>query len=214
MIRGSWLKWGVLSPELRTSPFDRGRIGAPLAERLRAKSQILDNGCWLWLGFTDAGGYGRLSVGSKRDGTNGTASAHRAAWELVNGPVPIGLVLDHLCRNRACINPSHLEPVTQRENTLRGEGNAAKNARKTHCKNGHPFEGDNLYVSPRGKRTCLTCWRARYEAQERGLAPRDRMACPQGHPYDKVKKNGGRICSICHRERAKVYRARKRMAEA
>lgn len=73
------------------------------------------------------------------------------------GPIPEGMDLDHTCRNRGCVNPEHLEPVTTQVNTLRGIGPTAENARKTHCKHGHPLEGDNLYVDPEGKRKCRAC---------------------------------------------------------
>lgn len=82
--------------------------------------------------------------------------------ELHKGPIPEGLVIDHLCRNRGCVNPDHLEAVTQRENILRGEGLAAANARKTHCPKGHPYSGENLYVVPSsGRRQCRICADAR-----------------------------------------------------
>jgi hypothetical protein len=83
--------------------------------------------------------------------------AHRVAFEWLVGPVPKGLVLDHLCRNRGCVNPSHLEPVTQQVNTLRGAGPAARNANKAHCKWGHEFTPENTGVDKRGKRWCKTC---------------------------------------------------------
>lgn len=83
--------------------------------------------CWLWTASIRATGYGQFRVGKR------TRDAHRVAWELTNGSVPDGLQLDHLCRNRACVRPDHLEPVTQRENILRGTAPTAVNAVKTHC---------------------------------------------------------------------------------
>lgn len=112
-----------------------------------------DTACWPWMASKRAGGYGQFLISGTFVG-----QAHRLAYELEVGPIPDGLQLDHLCRNTACCNPSHLEPVTPRENYLRGVGFAADNARKTHCKWGHPFEGDNLY-SRYGKRWCQTCRR-------------------------------------------------------
>jgi hypothetical protein len=120
--------------------------------------------CWPWLGVTNFDGYGYF----RRDGR--TVMAHRYAYELEAGPIPEGLEPDHLCRNRACCNPAHMEPVTHRENVLRGEGTAAVNARKTHCPREHELSGDNLYVNPSGHRRCRTCQReadARYQQQQR-----------------------------------------------
>jgi hypothetical protein len=78
-------------------------------------------------------------------------------YEALVGPIPDGLFLDHTCRNRNCVNPQHLDPVTNKENILRGEGSPAKNARKTHCKNGHPLKGENLVRGSKGERVCRTC---------------------------------------------------------
>lgn len=88
---------------------------------------------------------------------------HRLSWELLNGPIPNGLVIDHLCRNRACVRPSHMEVVTQEVNKARGVSPPARNAKKTHCLNGHPLSGDNLmsWGKARGHRYCRTC-RAKY----------------------------------------------------
>ena len=107
--------------------------------------------CWLWLGTKTQKGYGRLIVGYR------VWPAHRYAYELLVGTVPAGLQLDHLCRNRACVNPQHLEPVTGKENTLRGFSPAAQNARKLRCKNGHPFD----IVTKNRTRQCSTCIRRR-----------------------------------------------------
>ena len=113
--------------------------------------------CVLWLGSVNEQGYGRVyGFGSRR-----SKRAHVIAWEKVNGCVPHGLQLDHLCRNRACINVEHLEVVTSKENTLRGVGSTAVNARKSRCPLGHPLSVPNLRIDKKGKRTCKTCARAR-----------------------------------------------------
>lgn len=112
-----------------------------------------DGECWLWVGDRNYGGYGRFSVKGK------TRMAHRLAYELAVGPIPCGQQLDHLCRVRNCVNPAHLEPVTGRENTLRGEGPTAQNSRKDVCPQGHPLQGDNLLYSARGERRCAQCRR-------------------------------------------------------
>ena len=104
--------------------------------------------CIIWAGALTQDGYGKLSWNRKR-----SRLAHRAAWEEIHGPVPIGLELDHLCRVRACVNPDHLEAVTHRENILRGEGIAAQAARQQTCVHGHPFTS----LNGKGHRRCATC---------------------------------------------------------
>ncbi len=96
-----------------------------------------------------------VRIGYGRDAR--TRRAHRALWIAVNGPVPDGLQLDHLCRVRHCVNPSHLEPVTPRQNSLRGETVARRRSEQTHCIHGHPLSGDNLYVFRENTRNCKRC---------------------------------------------------------
>ncbi len=114
-----------------------------------------EDGCAEWCRALNADGYGRV----KRGGT--TQLVHRVVYELVKGPIPSGLQIDHLCRFRACVNPEHLEVVTIRDNQLRGNSVSGVNARKTECPQGHPYSGDNLYVRSRGSRECRTCGRIR-----------------------------------------------------
>lgn len=136
-----------------------------------------ESDCWTWLGVPNASGYGTLKVGRR------TFVASRFGYEMLVGPIPPGLHLDHLCRNRICVNPNHLEPVTSRENTLRGETLAAKQVAQTHCIHGHELSGDNLRVDRRGKRVCRTCcalgaasWRV-----ERGIgSKRDKQRVAAG----------------------------------
>ncbi|MFE0326316.1 HNH endonuclease [Streptomyces sp. NPDC058960] len=80
---------------------------------------------------------------------------------MLVGPIPDGMQLDHLCRERRSVRPDHLEPVTLVQNVMRGESPTAVNARKTHCRRGHGLDGDNLYVKPDGRRVCVTCRRER-----------------------------------------------------
>lgn len=121
------------------------------------KFLVDDNGCWVWK-RPDCNGYGGFSNRGVR------VYAHRWSYQFFVGPIPEGLEIDHLCRNRACVNPDHLEPVTSRVNVLRGIGVSAMNSRKTHCVRGHPFSGNNLAIRPDGGRTCLAC-RRMYAAQ-------------------------------------------------
>lgn len=111
--------------------------------------------CWFWsaAGSITDNGYGRVS----RPDRHGNWMAHRVAYELVIGRIPDGLTLDHLCRVRHCVNPLHLEPVTSRENVLRGIGPSAMNSRKTHCIHGHELVGRNVYITPSGDRHCRVC---------------------------------------------------------
>lgn len=136
------------------------KVALPVRDRILALVETSEAGCWEWLGSRGANGYGRLTIGSRSDGSRRTALAHRVAYQEFVGPVPDGLELDHLCRNRACCNPAHLEPVTRRVNNLRGESVAAKMARQKDCKRGHPLSGDNLRINSRGARLCVTCTRA------------------------------------------------------
>jgi hypothetical protein len=113
------------------------------------------NDCWAWTGALTEKGYGRFSP--RVDGRSVHIFAHRFAFEATVGPIPAGLQLDHLCRNRACVNPAHLEPVDARTNLLRGETEAARNAAKVECLRGHPFDTANTYVTPNGRRQCRIC---------------------------------------------------------
>lgn len=118
--------------------------------------------CWLWQGPTDRHGYGVYH--RRQPGTN---FAHRLMYEALVGPIPEGLVIDHLCRVPACCNPEHLEPVTQAENIRRGRALAVlrqRTAERTHCPNGHRYEPGSFRINARGpkkgRRRCLVCARA------------------------------------------------------
>lgn len=118
-----------------------------------------NSGCWLWLGAPVSHGYGQVKRGNVRVG------AHIAVYEEVRGPVPEGLELDHLCRVSCCVNPDHLDPVTHQENCRRGL--VGQNMRsKTHCPQGHPYFGDNLYLH-KGRRHCWTCITKRKRARHK-----------------------------------------------
>ena len=120
-----------------------------ILDRLEDKMLIGDD-CWEWTAAKSPLGYGALNVGDR------TKLAHRVVYELLVGSIPDGLDLDHLCRNPSCVKPAHLEPVPRAENLRRGD---RPHARKTHCPQGHPYSGDNLYIPPNGDRICVTCKR-------------------------------------------------------
>jgi hypothetical protein len=111
--------------------------------------------CWLWTSYINERGYGRFFMRGK------SRKAQIISWMSIRGPIPQGKVLDHLCRVLACVNPSHLEIVTQKENVLRGYSLPAINFRKTYCINGHPLFGKNCYLHPRRdgrmERECRIC---------------------------------------------------------
>ena len=137
-------------------------------ERFRARYEVADRGCWEWLGVLNAAGYGRFRTSDGRK-----VAAHRYSYELHVGLIPNDLTLDHLCRNRRCVNPAHLEIVTRGENTLRSDGVTARNAVATHCPNGHPYDTANTYHRPDGNRGCRICIRERGQRwQERQRLPR------------------------------------------
>lgn len=162
-------------PSIRKLPFWSHSVPAP--ERFWATVEKTD-GCWLWTGGIRLDGYGRFYVGR-------STLAHRFSYETLVGPIPDGLCLDHLCHNadpactagsacvhRRCVNPAHLAAVPLRENALSGKSVSAVNARKTHCKNGHPFDEANTYVHPKKGRACRIC-RAAHRRLNRSLYGRE-----------------------------------------
>jgi len=128
-----------------------------LHDRFLAKTEPCPTtGCWLWTAGLMLRGYARFSW----DGRTGLA--HRYAYEHYVAPIPADMEIDHICRNRFCVNPDHLDVVTARENTRRGRSPASVNAAKTHCKNGHEFTPENTYIvndsrKARPARVCRTC---------------------------------------------------------
>jgi hypothetical protein len=137
---------------------------ALLEERFWSKVDLdgatADDDCYNWTGALDRQGYGQFWLGDR------SGLAHRVAYELARGPIPDGLTLDHLCRNRKCVRPDHLEPVTIKENTLRGTSPSALHAVKTHCHRGHEFTPENTFLKANGKgRECRECRRAYFGAR-------------------------------------------------
>lgn len=143
--------------------------------------------CWPWDGKLNNKGYGSIGI------SGSTVGAHRWPYEQERGAIPAGLHADHLCRNRACVRPSHIEPVTCRVNTLRGANFAALKAAQTHCIHGHEFTAENTYRSSNGTRKCRACIRARRAAR---------------YASDPAYRE-----RACQRERER-YQARKQAAQA
>lgn len=145
-------------------------FGRTLAERLESKIDRAGD-CWIWTGASDGTGYGQINV----DGIHRRA-VHIVMYEMHVGPVPDGLELDHLCHNRdmacsggsscvhrRCCNPAHLEPVTRRENALRGV--KGRPDVRTHCSKGHALDSVNVYIDPNGGyRKCRICRAAKVKA--------------------------------------------------
>jgi hypothetical protein len=135
----------------------------PAIDRFMSRMAISDqeyNGtpCWEWLGRKDDGGYGDFDLDNK------SIKAHIFSYEYLIGPRSNELELDHLCRNRSCVNSTHLEQVTHRENILRGLSFAARNAKKTHCPSGHEYTPENTRMLPNNSgRRCRTCHRLEYK---------------------------------------------------
>lgn len=154
-----------------------------------------ETGCWVWRPPLHNTGYSQITVRRKK------TSGHRAAYMLLKGEIPHDMVIDHLCRTRACVNPEHMELVTNKENLLRGEGFSAVNAKKTHCPQGHSYSEENTYML-RGYRNCRTCMRERRPLKNpravrvNGL----KTHCLRGHTYSETKA-GARYCKTCQRER-------------
>lgn len=149
----------------RTVPAERAR---------RYYTPTTPTECWEWQGYISPQGYGRFS----NPGEGVSQQAHRAVYTYLVGPIPSDLTLDHLCRNTRCVNPAHLEPVTNTVNILRGIGPTAQNARKTRCKYGHEFTPENTYQNQHGRRACRECARAIGRESYRRNPPRPRRPRP------------------------------------
>lgn len=179
-------------------------------ERFWRKVEKTDT-CWLWRASLSHNGYGAFQYDGR------PRPAHRYSYELLVGPIPEGLEIDHLCRVRHCVNPDHLEAVTHLENVRRGVYAEMPvltriNAEKTHCKRGHPLSGDNLIVrenarSGKIRRQCRTC-----SGTGLNIENSKKTHCKRGHPFAgdnlMIRPNGGRDCRQCHNDSGRKYKQR------
>lgn len=154
---------------------------------------ILPTGCWEWNLRLDRDGYGQIGIHGKN------WLAHRASYTIFVGPIPDGMQLDHLCRNRRCVNPEHLEPVTQLENGLRGESICVKNMLKNKCVNGHEFTPDNTYIRKGGWRACRICnarsvaaYQKKSAERRRHMSDRPRLTDRQRQLFDFIVEQSRR----------------------
>lgn len=201
----------------------RSRLNQELPESFLERVHKVElTGCWLWTGYVNKNsGYGMWSywVG----GNTRTEYAHRFAYTILVGPIPDGLVLDHRCYVKTCVNPDHLEAVTQKENLLRrrtGNGGAEFQRRKTHCAKGHPYSGENLTLLANGKRGCKACARERMREKRAEIPRQPRIytkkdACKRGHEFTPentyvIPATGQRTCRECKRDDVRRYRERNR----
>jgi hypothetical protein len=173
--------------------------------------------CWPWPGGVDGNGYVPMHWGGR---TGKRIRAHRLAYELLVGPIPDGLHIDHLCKVRRCCNPAHMEPVTPAENALRSPSPPTLNKAKTHCPQGHPYSVENTWISRMGWRQCRACkyerqlayWAAHPEEYATHL--RRSTHCRQGHEFTPetvtYNTNGKRRCRICSLAKQREYNRTKR----
>jgi len=147
-----YARWRSTGDPLKTRKPTGGRKPVDPTRSFWSKVDA-DGDCWEWKGAMRPNGYGVFATNGKNVG------AHRFAWENLIGPIPEGLVIDHLCKNRGCVNVTHLEPVTYSENILRGAGPFLTKIRRavTECKHGHAFDAENTYLCANGKRACRKC---------------------------------------------------------
>jgi hypothetical protein len=130
----------------------------------------MDSACWEWIGSKMSSGYGQIII--KENNKWRPRPAHVIVYEIMVGSIPKGLEPDHLCRNRACVNPSHIEPITHKKNVMRGTSPVVDQVKRTHCPKGHPYDEENT-LRRRGKRECYKCGAIRTLAYKSRMTPEE-----------------------------------------
>lgn len=161
--------------------------------------------CWEWTGHRSRLGYGQFKPERGR-----CVSAHRYAWEMLIGPVPEGLELDHLCRNRGCVNPDHMEATTHSMNMRRSTHPIVLKRYQTHCKRGHELSGANVgHVKGGTQRYCRQC-RKGYRKPPPSRRRFPEGFCRKGHPLKTSATNGRRWCLVCTAARKRATMTKER----
>lgn len=150
--------------------------------------RVPESGCWIWTGALNDYGYATVNRGGKKSGV------HRMIYEAINGPIG-GLVVDHLCRVRCCLNPAHMEAVTVAENNLRGISPFANYAKRTHCKNGHALVDGFRMANGRRYRGCPTCEQEKHRRQDAKKTAERRLLT--GIAYAPALPRVQRECQVC-----------------
>lgn len=158
---------------MKTALLGISQLPAHLASRLIEAPGPMATPCWQWTAWKNTGGYGIAYVGGR------AFRCHRLAYEAAVEPIPADMTIDHLCRNRACANPAHMEVVTAAENVRRAAAHRKPPLPKTHCPQGHELSGWNLYVTPQRFRACKTCKNADSRRRRR-LKSAGTIALPGG----------------------------------
>ena len=139
-------------------------------KRVLSRITVNNQGCWEWKSPLHDGGYATMSVDDK------SQYIHRLIYEYYHGQIQSDLQIDHLCRNRKCVNPIHLELVTQKENIMRGKGVGVLNSLKTQCPKGHPYTKENLIMYKDGSKKCRICHNERQKQYQRKLKEENYLA--------------------------------------
>jgi hypothetical protein len=172
-----------------------------LMERLLSKIEKTDS-CWIWKDRPSSRGYGRLNIHQR-----GSILAHRLSYELHIGEIPSGHVIHHQCGNQLCVNPAHLEPITQAEHILKEGHIKQKRLATTHCPKGHEYTLANTVIAKTKYGVGRNCKQCNADRWKRNYVPTPKVPkthCPQGHAYDgenmSMKKDGYRYCLQCARD--------------